>query len=161
MLSSAQVQKILEIAEGFYGTSTDPEQIPINKESFDKLMSLHQETIKLKTGIDGNPLSWVVVIPTNKEIMNLFLEGKITEKELFDRAVVEKSFETLYLCSVFTVTKHRNKGLATELLLDSIKEFASDDSVQLYAWIYSKEGESLVNQLKKQLGREIMTKISR
>jgi hypothetical protein len=160
MLNPSQVQKTLEIAEEFYGTSIDPEQIPINKESFDKLMSLHQEAIKLKADADGNPISWVVVVPTSKETMESFLEDKSTEKELFDRAVIEKKFESLYLCSAFTVPEYRNKRLATELLLDSIKEFASDNSVQLYAWVYSKEGEGLVNQLREQLGREVKTKVS-
>ncbi len=155
MLKPSQIQKILKTAEEFFGTADDPEQIPISNSSFQKLMSLDQETIKLKTGSEENPLSWTVVIPTSKEVMNLFLEKKITERMLFDEAVAEKKFEALYLCSAFTIPRHRQKGLATDLFLDSIKKFAPDKSIKLYAWIYSEEGRKLINKLQSQLGRKI------
>ena len=155
MLTSKQLEKTLEIAEKFYGTSSDPEQIPITKDSFVRLMSIHQEAIKLETDGDDNPISWVVVVPTSKENMELFLENKVNEKELFDKAVDEKSFEALYLCSAFTIPEYRGMGYAKKLLMDAINEFASEKSVELYAWVYSKEGESLIKALIKDLDREI------
>lgn len=158
MLTAKQLEKTLEIAEEFYGTSNDPDQIPITKDSFVRLISIHQETIKLETDGDHNPISWVVVVPTSKENMELFLEDKIKEKELFDKAVGEKSFEALYLCSAFTIPEYRGMGYAKKLLMDAISEFAKNKSVELYAWIYSKEGENLIKTLVKDLGREIKIK---
>lgn len=158
MLNPYQVQKTLEITEQFYGTASHPEQIPIIKDSFDKLMSLHPEAIKLKADENGEPLSWVVVIPTGKDLMEKFLKNEITEKELFDRAVEEKKFEALYLCSAFTIPEYRGKGYAKELLKEAINEFAPTDTIPLYGWIYSKEGEKLVKVLGQELGRKIKTK---
>ena len=145
----------MEIAEQFYSTSSDPGQIPITEESFRRLMSIHKETIKLKADKDGNPVSWVVVVPTSKKIMELFLDSKISEKELFDKAVQEKRFEALYLCSGFTLPEFRNTGYAMALFTEAINEFAKDDSVALYAWLYSKEGEGLFNKAKNLLNREV------
>lgn len=155
MFTQNQLKKILEIAEQFYGTFDDLEQIPINENSFNRLISIHEETIKLKTDNSNSPVSWIVVIPTSGETMNLFLDKKINERELFDRAVKEKSFEALYLCSAFTISEYRNKGYAKELLIESINKFAPDKSVELYVWIYSKEGANLINVLEESLGREI------
>jgi len=147
----------MDIAERYFGTASDQDQIPITMESLDKLVSIDEDAILIKTDEHGEPISWVVVIPTGKETMELFLDNAITEKELFDRAVAENKREALYLCAAFTVPEYRGKGYAQELFSRAVKKFAPTRETDLFAWIYSPEGQGLFEAGKK-FGREIRTK---
>lgn len=91
------LKKTIKIAESFYGTNKDPEQIPINLESHEKLLSLNPDSVLYETDEKGEPISWVVVFPTNKKLMGNFLSGKINERELFDNTKVGSPYDALYM----------------------------------------------------------------
>lgn len=144
-------EKMLKISEEFFGSQTDPDQMPISQESADKLFSIHPDTILYKFDEKGEPVGWAVVVPTSREVMEKFLNKKISEKELLDRATEEKKFEALYLCAVFILPEYRGKGFAKELILSAIEKVSSGKNLDLYAWIYSEEGKGLSNAVSKVL----------
>jgi hypothetical protein len=148
-------QKMHKVAEDFFGTNDDPDQISITEESNRKLRSIDNDTIMYKVDRNGDPISWIIVIPTSREVMNKFLNKEITERELLEITVEEKSFEALYLCSAFTLPKYRKQGLAKELTLEAVKKFAPNVENELYSYPFSEEGKSALKSLEKELGREI------
>lgn len=61
-------EKVLKISEEFFGTAHDPEQMPINQESADKLASIHPDSVVYKFDEQGDPIAWVVAVPTSKSV---------------------------------------------------------------------------------------------
>ncbi len=149
----------LKVAESYYGTHQDLTQIPINKTSFKKLHSFNPNTILYKTDDAGHILGWIIVIPTSKELMNKFLEKRITEKELFDSTDFNQKTDALYLCSVFVLPEYRGRGVAKELSLEAIERFSQSEKLELFAWLYSKEGKLLAKNLEQELSRKIFCRV--
>ena len=154
------LNKTMRIAEEFFGTASDPEQIPINTESFLKLQRLHEKTFVCKE-VDGEPISWIIVIPTQKQLAESFLSGKITERELLDSSEPQEKFEALYFCSAFTVPEHRGQGLAKKLLLTAFMAIPLVGDPLLFAWPTSEAGVELTKELEKLLDKKIRIKKNR
>src|SRR3989344_1845041 len=96
------LSKMLNIAEKFFGTARDTHQIPITMESFYRLQRLHPKTIVYRLE-SGEPISWVVVLPTQTKLMEKFLTGELDERELLDMTKPQNQYEAIYLCAAFTV----------------------------------------------------------
>lgn len=149
--------KMMEIAERFFDTANDPDQISITQDSADKLLELHPKTIAYKAEGE-DPISWIVVVPTSKELAWKFIDGEITEQELLDRTEPKSIYEAIYLCSAFTVPEQRNKGYAVELFKESLAAIPRTQDALLFAWPYSEEGRSLLVKLEKEFGIKIELK---
>ncbi|TSD03356.1 MAG: Uncharacterized protein Athens071416_37 [Parcubacteria group bacterium Athens0714_16] len=149
-------EKVRKIAEEFFGTQNDPNQIPINQDSTDKLHLIHKDTIIFKFNEKGDPIAWIVVVPTSVDTMNKFLKKEITEKELLNIATEEKKFESLYLCAVFVLPEYRQRGYAKGLIKEAFEKIPNAKNASLYAWIYSKEGENLIKSMQNETGRKIL-----
>ena len=148
-------EKVLKISEEFFGTAQDPDQMPITRASADKLLSIHPDSVIYKFDGEGNPIAWMVTVPTSTEVMERFLKGDISERELLDEAARDKKFEALYLCGAFVLPEYRKKGYAKELSLEAIRTISAGKELPLYAWIYSPEGKKLADSVSKALGRSI------
>jgi hypothetical protein len=120
--------KVLKISEEFFGTESDPDQMPISQESADKLTSIHPDAVVYKFDGYGNPVGWAVVVPTSEQIMEKFLSQKISERQLLDEAAQEKKSEAIYLCAAFTLPDYRRRaGYAKELLLQAIQKVSEGE----------------------------------
>jgi len=148
------LRKMNKIAENFFGTNDNSEQIPINNESFEKLQKLHSETFAYKLE-DGEPISWAVILPTSNDLADKFLNGKITERNLLDLSKSRNSYDALYLCAVFTVPEYRHNGYALEMLKQGIENIPHSKNAKLFAWPYSAEGNILIKKLEKELNLPI------
>ena len=103
--------RMMQIIDEVFATRNDPSQLQVNEEVIEKLQKIHPVTIAEYNEGSG-PCVWVLVIPTTTEILNLFLNGIITEQELFDRTLPGMNYEAVYLCSATALPEYRNKGLA-------------------------------------------------
>lgn len=148
----------LQIAEEYYGTTIDQGQIPINKNSFAKLHLYNPDTILYESDKDGKVLGWSVAFPTTTELMDKFLDKKITEKELFDQTDFSTQIDAIYLCSTFVLPENRHRGLAKQLLLEAIRRLSKTGKEKLFAWTYSQDGGYLIKSLEKYLSRKIRTR---
>jgi|CXWK01.1.fsa_nt_gi predicted GNAT family acetyltransferase len=151
--------KFLKISEDFFGSQTDPSQIPINEDSRNKLRLIHPDTLIYKVDENENPIGWTVTIPTSIEVMRKFVNNEITEKELLDIAVAEKKFDALYLCATFVLPEFRGKGHAKEMRLRAIHTLSQGRDIPLYCWIYSDEGKKLVESVSKTFGKHILNRL--
>ena len=75
-------ERLIRLADEVFSTKNDPNQLDVNPQVMDRLKQLHRATISEYADENG-PAAWVLVIPTTIELMNQFLENKISEKELF------------------------------------------------------------------------------
>lgn len=148
---------MLNIAEQYFKSESDPNQIPITRESIYKIQKLHPKTVICRLE-NGEPISWVTVLPTQIELMEKFLIGEINERELLNLTKVRDSYEALYLCSAFTVPKHRGQGLAVKMFLEAIDAIPHAKNVQLFAWLFSQEGGKVIEKLNQILGMKILIK---
>ena len=151
------LDKIMRIAEKFFDTATDPTQMPISKESLDKLQRLHPDTFAYKLE-NGEPVSWIVVLPTTKKLAEEFLSGKINERELLDMTEPQEKYEALYLCSAFTVPGSRRKGYAEELIKKSLASMPLIPGALFFAWPFSEEGRVMIEKMEKELDVQIRLK---
>lgn len=157
-------QEVLEYtqkeAEKFFGTLDDPEQIPINMASHDKLVAIDPNSMLYKRNVDGKVVGWTVFVPTTSELMRGFLAGEINERQLFDRTKVGDNYDALYLCSIIVPPEHRGKGYAKDLGAEALKRFSQTPCIQnVFAWPFSEEGKQLLGHAKE-LGLNVFVRNS-
>jgi len=94
------------------------------------------------------PVAWVLIFPTTKKLMQLFLEKKISEKQLFESTPVGAAYEVIYLCSAMVLQEYRSLGIAKRLAINSLEQIRKDHVIEgLFVWAFTIEGERLANQL--------------
>ena len=106
----------------------------------------------------GQPIAWSVVVPTSFEVMDKFLNKKITEKELLEISSIDNKFEALYLMAVVVQPDYRKKGIAKFLFGTQIKYFKNKyDINHFYSWYLSEEGKKLGLSIEKDMNIKIST----
>ena len=149
------VGRTMAIAEEFFGTAQDPRQIPINLESYKKLVALWRGAFSYELDEAGEPVSWIVVVPTQRKLAGEFMAGMITEKQLFERTETAEKYDALYLCSAFTVPDQRGKRLAHNLMCKAIEQAPLLPNPLLFAWPTTMQGEKMVKSMEGTIGRPI------
>lgn len=142
---------MLQLAEEVFVAKNDPDQLDVNQEVLERLQLIHPATVSEYD--DGNgPVAWVLLIPTTLELMNQFLENKISEKELFELTPLDTTYDALYLCSAMVLEEYRRKGIAKRLVLNAIEKIRKDHPLKaLFVWPFTKEGD---------LGAEIIARLT-
>ncbi len=74
--------KMRVIAEEVFQAAEDSEQMPANKESGQKISSLSPFCLLCETDEKGEPISWILAIPTSMSVAEDFLQKRINEREL-------------------------------------------------------------------------------
>ncbi len=149
-------EKTAPITERFFGTAVDPEQIPIVPESREKMKKLSPYCFHTAFDSNDNPVSWVIRIPTTRELKEKFMRKEITEREMFDQTVPAQTYDALYLCTSFTIPEFRRKGIARALTIETIEKFKENSpNIQLFSWIYSSDGEKFVDSLPFEVERRV------
>lgn len=135
-------ERMLQLAEEVFATKHDPEQLDVNQEIIERLKIIHPATVSEYDEGNG-PVAWVLVIPTTLELMNSFLENKISEKELFELTPLHTTYEALYLCSAMVLEEYRRKGITKRLTLNAIENIRKVHPLKsLFVWAFSKEGDA-------------------
>ncbi|MCE3259492.1 MAG: GCN5-related N-acetyltransferase (GNAT)-like protein [Bacteroidetes bacterium] len=147
---------MLQLIDDVFATRSDPGQLQVTGAQIKKLNEIHPATLSEVSNEDG-PLIWVLIIPTTKSVMNEFLKGTITEKELLDKTRPGDTYDCMYLCSVTTLPEARGKGETRKLCLKAIREIAKEHPINtLFAWPFTKEGNQLSESLAKATGMELL-----
>lgn len=150
-MPSSNFERMLQLAEEVFVAKNDPDQLDVNQEVLERLQLIHPATVSEYD--DGNgPVAWVLLIPTTLELMNQFLENKISEKELFELTPLDTTYDALYLCSAMVLEEYRRKGIAKRLVLNAIEKIRKDHPLKaLFVWPFTKEGD---------LGAEIIARLT-
>jgi hypothetical protein len=145
-------QRMYDLIDAVFATRQDPEQLQVDAEQMKKLQALHPATLTEEASEEG-PLIWVLLIPTNRALMQSFLEDALNEKQLLEQTPLNTPLDCLYLCSVTALPEVRGKGRSRALCLQAIEAIRSDHPIQhLFVWPFTKEGAALAENVAKVLG---------
>jgi hypothetical protein len=147
MKHSDNLNKMLQLSEKVFHAKGDPRQIAFTPQDMQHLSSIHPFTLNEKNTQEG-PVCWVTLIPTSKDIMRQFLDGKIHENELLSLTNASTEFEAIYLCSALTLPEYRNNGMTLDIAVNAIQNISKDAEIQyLFAWPFSLEGKKLSEKI--------------
>jgi len=140
-MATGNFERMIQLAEEVFAVKKDPDQLDVNQQVMERLQRLHPSTLSEYADVNG-PAAWILMIPTSTELMNQFLENKISEKELFELTPENIHYEALYLCSAMVLEEYRRKGIAKRLILEAIENIRKDHPLKsLFIWPFTKEGE--------------------
>jgi hypothetical protein len=150
--------RMLQLIDEVFSTRNDPDQIQVNQKQLKKLQEIHPATLSELANENG-PVIWVLMIPTTKTIMNDFLEGNISEKDLLKKTKAGDLFDCIYLCSATTLPEYRGKGETKKLCMNSIRAISKDHPVAtLFVWPFTKEGKNLAEAIAKECKLQLLEK---
>jgi hypothetical protein len=141
--------RMLQLIDEVFETRQDPNQLQVNQTVMKKLEQIHPATLS-ELADENGPVIWALLIPTTTEVMNDFLAGKISEKDILIKTKPGEKYTCIYLCSVTTLPEYRGKGKSKKLCLDAINSICKDYLIEtLYVWPFTKEGELLADSIAK------------
>lgn len=139
-MTQTNFERMLQLADDVFSSKTDPHQLDISESVLDYLRKIHPASVSGQDEENG-PVAWVLVIPTTTQLMNQFLDGKISEKELYHLTPLNKPYDVVYLCSAMVLEEHRRKGIAKKVTLQAIEAIRQDHNIKtLFAWTFTPEG---------------------
>ena len=149
--SRKDLDETSKLAEEYFGTKKDKNQIPTTKETRDWVFKNIQDYVNLIKH-NGKIIGFSFAIPTNKKIMNMFLNSKITERELFEKvktSEIQDIPEAIYLCSAVIKKEYQQKGLAITAFTKTIGNILSSSKEKpvLFYEPYSIEGDKLAKKI--------------
>jgi ribosomal protein S18 acetylase RimI-like enzyme len=151
-------ERMLQLADEVFASRTDPNQIDVNEGVLNHLRRIHPSTVSAHEEGDG-PVAWVLVIPTTKKLMDDFMNGKISERDIYELTPLDIKYDTIYLCSAMVLEEYRRKGLAKELTLNAINAIRKDHPIKsLFVWTFSKEGLDASKAIEKLTGLPLTIK---
>ena len=150
--------RMMEVINTVFRYEEDEDQLQVDDAMMERLARLHPRTMNELKDDDG-PIVWVLVIPTTKDVMTDFLEGRIKENALVDRTPETGPYTCIYLCSASVLPEHRRQGLARKLVLEAIEAMRADNPIDtLFYWPLTAEGEMLAQSVSQQTGLPLLVK---
>jgi len=148
-MALSNYERMIQLSEQVFSSRTDPDQLNVNENVMDHLQLIHPDTISEYD--DGNgPVCWILCIPTTLDLMNQFINKKISERELYELTPLNTKYEAIYLCSALLLEEFRGKGIAQTLGVRAIENIKIDHSIKaLFFWSFSKEGEKLAEKVSE------------
>ena len=161
LISLEDLEVTSKIAEDYFGTEKDPNQMETSKEN--RLWVCENQKYVNIVYNNSKIIGFAFMLPCTKYLMDLFISIKINERELFERIKkikFDKELEVLYLCSTVIKKEFRKKGLATEASLKLINKLTNnlDKRPILFYENYSKEGETIANKLANKTGLKLLSR---
>jgi len=150
--------RMIQLVNEFFDTRNDPDQISVSPEERQRLHDIHPDTLSELANEDG-PQVWILMVPTTHAIMDRFVKGDITEKQLLEETQPGGAYDTIYLCSASVLPEFRHKGLAKKVTLDAINSIRRDHAINtLFYWPFSEEGKALAKSVARELGLPLVEK---
>jgi GNAT superfamily N-acetyltransferase len=141
MMALSNFERMIQLADEVFAVKDDPTQLDVNHQVLDRLNKIHPASVSEYNEGNG-PIAWLLLIPTTLDLMNQFLQGEISEKELFDLTPLDKKYEALYFCSAMVLEEYRRKGITRQLSLSAIDAIRKDHPLRsAFVWAFSPEGD--------------------
>ena len=138
---------MIQLADEFFSTRNDPEQLDVNQDIMEQLQKIHPATLSEEVEGDG-PVVWILMIPTSALTMRRFIAGEINESDVLTETKPGTAYDAIYLCSALVLPEFRKQGRAFRQAAGAIAHIRKSHPIKfLYAWGFSKEGEQLAQKL--------------
>ncbi len=145
-------ERLIQLADEVFSSRTDPDQLNVDENVMEHLQLIHPNTMSEYDNGNG-PVCWILCIPTTLDLMTMFINQKISEKELYELTPLNTKYEAIYLCSALLLEEFRGKGIAQNLAVNAIESIKIDHSIKaLFYWAFSKEGEKLAEKVSGLIG---------
>ncbi len=142
-------ERMIQLADEVFEVKHDPNQLDVNEAVIQRLLQIHPATVSEYNEGEG-PAAWVLIFPTNAELMHSFLKGKISEKELFEQTPIGVSYDCIYLCSALVLEEYRRQGIVKNLSTLSIQSICKVHPIEhLFVWAFSAVGDQCATQIAK------------
>jgi predicted GNAT family acetyltransferase len=149
-MAQEHLEQMIRLAEEFFKTKNDPDQITVDRRTRARLIKIHPASLSERRTSKG-PIAWVLVFPTTRDLMNAFLTKKIGERQLVYRTPLHRSYEAIYLCSALVLSEYRGKGYAKLLTCKAISAIRKTHPITcLFCWPFSKEGRRLAKYVAQE-----------
>lgn len=160
LLSREDLLASAAIAEDAFRTAEDPTQVQIRPGGGTWLIDNIPECMRV-IRYDKQVVGSTLIVPTSREVMQLFLNKKINEAELFARvrAAAAPIWEAIYLCSAVLLPEHRGKGVATTSAMLSIDWVLANKNPRpdFYVWPTNADGMHATQRMKELLAKRGLT----
>ena len=146
-MALSNFERMIQLSDQVFSSRTDSDQLNVNEDVMEHLQLIHPSTISEYDNGKG-PVCWVLCIPTTLDLMNRFMDQKISERALYELTPLHTKYEAIYLCSALLLEEFRGKGIATGLAVEAVETIRADHDIKaLFMWAFSKEGEKLAQKL--------------
>ncbi len=157
-MSASNFERLIALADAVFDVKNDPGQLDVDGEVLARLEEIHPACVSEYADENG-PAAWILMIPCTQKAMEDFLEGKISEKELYEASGPGQAFEAIYLCSALVLEEYRRNGIARRLSLKAIEKIRADYPVKtLFFWVFSEEGMACAKALAQETGLPLLFK---
>lgn len=144
-------KRMIDLVNSVFDTRNDDNQIQVTTEERRLLEQIHPCTL-LELTDDNGPILWVLLVPTTTAVMNDFLSGKITEKELLYQTPLNTQYDAVYLCSATVLPEYRRRGLAKKAIVDAVHTIQKEHPVKtLFSWPFTTDGVKLAEAIADEL----------
>ncbi len=158
-MSLSNLERLIKLADEVFAVKSDPSQLDVDADVRNRLLRMHPVTLSEYNEGNG-PCAWVLLIPTTIDLMNRFVSGEITEKELYELTPLDIPYEAIYLCSALVLDEYRRKGIAKKLALDAIEEIQKKHPLKAaFVWAFSPEGDRAAEVIAQQAGLPLFKRI--
>ncbi len=151
-------ERMIAVVNEAFGSRNDTGQISVDETERELLAAIHPATLSELDNEDG-PIVWILLVPTTTAIMQRFLNGTISEKQLLQETQPGTAYDAIYLCSASVLPEYRNKGLSKKVALDAIDAIRESHNIKaLFYWPFSNEGKLLATSLATSTGLPLYEK---
>ncbi len=158
-IKRADLEITAKMAEDYFGTETDSEQIPTTVEVRDWVTTHipdYLNIIRDKQEIIG----YAFMLPCSSRLMHKFLAKRINERVMYEGIKKMKKLknpEAIYLCASFVKEKYRGKGLSTTAFVKAINDITHQGKNKpvLFYWAVTAAGERVVRKVAEMTGLEL------
>ncbi|HAH25947.1 MAG TPA: hypothetical protein DCL77_19675 [Prolixibacteraceae bacterium] len=142
-------ERMIQLADQVFAVKNDPSQLDVNQEVLERLHKIHPATVSEYNEGEG-PIAWLLLIPTTLDLMNQFLQGQISEKELFNLTPLNIKYEALYLCSALVLEEYQHKGIIKQLSINAIEAIRKKHPLKAaFVWAFSPEGDKAAETIAR------------
>ncbi|HEX9005858.1 MAG TPA: hypothetical protein VF889_01095 [Bacteroidota bacterium] len=150
-MGKSNFERMISLVDEVFATRRDPDQISMNEAQREKLARLHPATLTQQSDENG-PVAWILVFPTTRELMDKFVEGTLSERNLLAETPFDVAYTALYLCSALVLPEYRRKGLARRLTIDAVRSIQRTYPIEvLFFWPFTREGDLLAKSVAAEL----------
>jgi GNAT superfamily N-acetyltransferase len=158
-MSLSNLERLIKLADEVFAVKSDPSQLDVDADVLNRLLRMHPVTLSEYNEGNG-PCAWVLLIPTTIDLMNRFVSGEITERELYELTPLDIPYEAIYLCSALVLDEYRRKGITKKLALDAIEEIQKKHPLKAaFVWAFSPEGDRAAEVIAQQAGLPLFKRI--
>jgi hypothetical protein len=157
-MALSNYERMIQLSDEVFSSRTDPDQLNVDEKVMKHLQLIHPDTISEYEEGNG-PICWVLCIPTTLDLMNQFIDQKISERELYELTPLNAKYEAIYLCSTLLLEEFRGKGIALNIAIQALERIKIDHAIKaLFFWAFSKEGEKLAEKVSGLMGLPLYRK---